>query len=294
MELFHRCLVVVALCLVPVSVAADPFTRGDVDQGGRIDVADAIRILDKLFASGRGITCDDAADVDDDGSLTVSDPISLLGALFRGGQPPSAPFPECGEDPTDDGLSCEAFEACGFSFDFFGHEFSADAVFFLIDKSGTMLDSGELTRAKNEVRKVVQAMPDGIRFSVIFFDANVFRFPASPEPAVASSETKASALNFINQIPGGAGTCGGSALHAALDFARLSGARRKLIFYLSDGGATCRGLDESEYWETTLEQVTLANSGLARIYTFAIDSSTLGQSFLKDLAERNGGALAIP
>ena len=294
MELIHRCLVVVVLGLLPIASAADPFTRGDVDQGGRIDIADAIRILDRLFAGGRGITCDDAADVDDDGSLTVSDPIFLLGALFRGGPPPSAPFPGCGEDPTEDGLSCEAYEACGFSFGFFGHEFSGDAVFFLIDKSGTMVDSGELTRAKNEVRKVVEAMPDGVRFSVIFFDANVFRFPASPEPAVASSETKASAVNFINQIPGGFGTCGGLALHAALDAARLSGTRRKLIFYLSDGGATCRGLDEAEYWKTTIEQVTLANSGLARIYTFAFDSSALGQSFLKDLAERNGGALAIP
>src|SRR4030095_13883731 len=102
MELIHRSLVVAVFCLLPVPAVAIPFTRGDVDQGGRIDVGDAIRILERLFAGVQGVGCDDAADVDDDGRLTVSDPIFLIDSLFRGGPPPSAPFPGCGEDPTAD------------------------------------------------------------------------------------------------------------------------------------------------------------------------------------------------
>ena len=295
MEIIHRSLVVVALCLLPIPAAAGPFTRGDVDQGGRIDIADAIRILDKLFAGGQGTGCDDAADVDDDGRLTVSDPIFLLDSLFRGGPPPSAPFPGCGEDPTADGLSCAAFVACNFTFTFFGQELSGDAVFFVIDKSGGMQDSGELARAKNEVRKVVEAMPDDIRFAVIFFDSGLTRFPDDPEPAVASPETSSSALAFVNQTAGGVGTCGGAALHAALEGARLSEARRNLILYVSDGGGTCMGTDETHYLKTTLEEVTLENSGLARIYTIEVlQASFVGHAYMTDLAEQNGGVTVQP
>ena len=290
MDLFHRCLVVVALCLVPVSAAAVPFTRGDVDQGGRLDITDAIRILEKLFAGGQGIGCDDAADVDDDGSLTVSDPIFLLGALFHGGPPPSVPFPGCGEDPTADGLSCAAFEACGLSFSFYTLELSGDAVFFVIDRSGEMPDSGELSRAKNEIRKVVEAMPDGIRFAIIFFDAGLTRFPTGSEPAVASPESRSSAVAFLNQVTGEAGTCGAAALRSALGSASLSGARRNLVLYVSDGGGTCMGVEERGYLQTTLEDVTRANSGLARIHTIEVlNATSLGKAFLKSLAERNGG-----
>ena len=290
MEIIHRSLVAVSLCLLPIPAAAIPFTRGDVDQGGRIDITDAIRILEKLFAGGQGVGCDDAADVDDDGILTVSDPISLLGALFHGGPAPSAPFPGCGEDPTADGLSCAAFEACGFTFSFYSLELSADAVFFVTDRSGGMSDSGELLRAKSEIRKIVEAMPDGIRFAIIFFDASLVRFPTGPEPAVASPETRASTVAFLNGIAGGAGTCGEPALQSALDSARLSAARRNLILYTSDGGGTCQGGDESRYLQTTLEEVTLANSGLARIYTIEVlQANALGHAYMKSLAERNGG-----
>jgi hypothetical protein len=295
MALFHRCLGVAVLCLLPVPSAAVPFSRGDVDQGGRIDITDAIRILEKLFAGGQGIGCDDAADVDDDGTLTVSDPIFLLGALFDGGPPPSAPFPGCGEDPTDDGLSCAAFEACGLTFSFYTLELSGDAVFFVVDTSGSMQPRGELWAAKNEIRKVVEVMPDGLRFAIIFFDASLTRFPAGPEPAIASGETRASALAFLSQVNGGEGTCGAAALRSSLESASLAGARRNLVLYVSDGGGTCMGVLESGYLEKMLEEVTRANSGLARIYTIEVlNATSLGRAFMKDLAERNGGVAVRP
>src|SRR5688572_25708943 len=105
MHRLPRSLVVSLAVMLPAiesTLAADPFTRGDVDQSGRIAIVDAVRILEKLFQGGDAISCEDAADVDDDGSLTVTDPISLLEMLFRGRLPPQAPFPGCGEDPTED------------------------------------------------------------------------------------------------------------------------------------------------------------------------------------------------
>ena len=98
-------------------------------------------------------------------------------------------------------------------------------------------------------------------------------------------------MAFVTQTPGGAGTCGAVALHAAIESARLSEARRSLILYVSDGGGTCGGMDEAHYLRTTLEEVTLANSGIARIYTFELElhMSPVMQAFIEGLAARNGG-----
>ncbi|MBI4603001.1 MAG: hypothetical protein HY721_13670, partial [Planctomycetes bacterium] len=51
------------------------------------------------------------ADADDDGQLLITDPIALLGHLFLGSASVAPPYPDCGADPTDDGLGC-ARPAC--------------------------------------------------------------------------------------------------------------------------------------------------------------------------------------
>jgi hypothetical protein len=82
------------------------FIRGDVDEGGNVNLADVIRILLFLFV-GRpdAVSCRDAADADDDGDLTLGDPVFLLSHLFLGGPAPREPFPEPGLDPTPDALT---------------------------------------------------------------------------------------------------------------------------------------------------------------------------------------------
>ena len=42
------------------------------------------------------------------GSLTITDGVYLLKYLFAGGDPPKAPYPDPGTDPTDDTLACPA------------------------------------------------------------------------------------------------------------------------------------------------------------------------------------------
>ena len=81
------------------------FLRGDANEDGGANIADAIGILGFLF-SGETLTCLDAADVNDDGMNNIADPISLLDFLFSGGPPPPAPFPMAGTDPTADSLGC--------------------------------------------------------------------------------------------------------------------------------------------------------------------------------------------
>jgi len=81
------------------------FRRGDSNNDGKVDLADAIHNLSWLFLGGQLRGCPDAADSDDDGEITVTDCIRQLSWLFLGGEAPPAPGPvNCGPDPTPDRL----------------------------------------------------------------------------------------------------------------------------------------------------------------------------------------------
>ncbi len=83
------------------------FTRADPNADGTVDIADAVYILNYLFAH-RPLRCRDSADANDDGRLDVSDAIAVLAYLYAKGAPPPPPFAAPGPDPTDDALDCEA------------------------------------------------------------------------------------------------------------------------------------------------------------------------------------------
>jgi hypothetical protein len=95
-------------------LSAAPFIRGDVNQDGKINIADPVCGVAFLFAGGT-VMCEDALDVNDSNATDIADPIYLLGYLFAGSAPPTAPFPPCGDDPTPDNLSCGSFDPrlCG-------------------------------------------------------------------------------------------------------------------------------------------------------------------------------------
>lgn len=90
----------------PTGGARVPFVRGDVGGNGTVAIDDAIAILDWLFRGGRVLTCEDHGDVNDDGGVNLTDAVALLNFLFLGGEPPAAPFPGAGADPTPDGAAC--------------------------------------------------------------------------------------------------------------------------------------------------------------------------------------------
>jgi hypothetical protein len=96
---------------IPDECEETPFSRGDANADGGIDIGDAIATLSYLFTGGT-IPCDNAADSNDDGTLNIADGIALLGYLFNGATPPPPPFPDCGIDPTPDALECESFNSC--------------------------------------------------------------------------------------------------------------------------------------------------------------------------------------
>ncbi len=77
------------------------FKRGDSNRDGGVNIADAVYVLQNLFASGPDILCQDAADSNDDESVNIADAVYILQNLFASGPPMPAPGPDvCGEDPT--------------------------------------------------------------------------------------------------------------------------------------------------------------------------------------------------
>ncbi len=88
----------------------EPFSRGDVDGNGSINVTDVLATLLFVFSDFEPrFDCSDALDANDDDSINVSDALSLLRWLFQRGPMLPAPFLECG---VSDGDCAEASPGC--------------------------------------------------------------------------------------------------------------------------------------------------------------------------------------
>lgn len=86
--------------------------RGDANDDGGVNIADAIDILSKLFGVGGSFPCDNAADGNNDGSINIGDGVFIVATLFTPGAPPiPPPFPNCGVDGEHD-LTCNTFNSC--------------------------------------------------------------------------------------------------------------------------------------------------------------------------------------
>jgi len=88
------------------------FRRGDANADGAIDLADAVSILDAIFAGREKPPCLDAFDANADLAIDIGDAVVLMAHLFVAGPPPAPPYPACGWLPARTGLGCEAFPPC--------------------------------------------------------------------------------------------------------------------------------------------------------------------------------------
>jgi len=95
----------------PCPPGTGQFVRGDANDDGGVNIADAVFLLNQLFVPGSlASTCQDATDFNDDGGVNIADAVTLLNALFVPGSPGlPAPSPACGDDPTSDSLTCDSF-----------------------------------------------------------------------------------------------------------------------------------------------------------------------------------------
>jgi len=97
-----------------------PFHRGDADGTGSLNVIDAVSIMDFLFLGESRLECLAAGDSNADRRVDVSDAVFLLQVLFNGGPEPPEPGPPgspCGADGDPAhallGLGCDVYRGCG-------------------------------------------------------------------------------------------------------------------------------------------------------------------------------------
>ena len=83
------------------------FIRGDANGDGVIGLADPVATLGYLFAGAPIPSCLDAHDLNDSGTVALDDAIYSLAFQFQSGDPPPAPYPAPGTDPTSDPLGCD-------------------------------------------------------------------------------------------------------------------------------------------------------------------------------------------
>ena len=90
------------------------FRRGDANDDGNVDIADAIFMLYSLMLNGPQSSCADATDSNDSGSHDIADAVFILSYQFAGGNAPPSPGPDgCGVDATpNDGMGCDSYNGC--------------------------------------------------------------------------------------------------------------------------------------------------------------------------------------
>ncbi len=82
------------------------FFRGDCSPDLKLNITDAVRVLNFLFIAPEEPACLAACDSDGSGGLNITDGIYLLSFLFLGGPAPPEPGPQCGLDPNPSELGC--------------------------------------------------------------------------------------------------------------------------------------------------------------------------------------------
>ncbi len=92
-----------------------PFKRGDSNEDGRVNIADAVFILANLFVGGPAPRCLEAANANEDDRVNIADAVYILAYIFIDGPAPPAPGPDtCGVDPADTPFrfGCEFYVPC--------------------------------------------------------------------------------------------------------------------------------------------------------------------------------------
>lgn len=173
---------------------------------------------------------------------------------------------------------------------FYGQNYEGDGIFYVIDRSGSMQSSGELEIAKREVTRNLSEFSSRVWFGIVFFDANVVKYPASGQPQEATSANKQGGINWVQGMKGGNGSCVQQGLVAGLQFANRAASERRVVIYVGDGGGTCHGADEPGYHRQTLGVVKRQNYQKAQINCIGVlQVGSNRRQFLQTLASMNSG-----
>ncbi|MGE3164730.1 MAG: C-type lectin domain-containing protein [Planctomycetota bacterium] len=89
-----------------VTIRPGGFQRADCNADGILNIADPVYLGNYLFSGGPEPACHAACDSNSDTFSDVADVVYAIGYLFAGGPTPLPPFPNCGPETLNTGLSC--------------------------------------------------------------------------------------------------------------------------------------------------------------------------------------------
>ena len=177
---------------------------------------------------------------------------------------------------------------------FYGQQLEGDGIFYVIDRSSSMGDRGELAIAKTELARNITEFSERVEFGMVFFDQGIKMYPSNGQPATAGVGMKASAMSFVQATQAGFGSCCQQGLAKILRMANMATAKRKVIVYLGDGRGHCQGGDENQYLKQTLSAITAQNYQRIPINCIMVlDVTAVGEDFLKRLSTANGGTYSV-
>ncbi|MHC1755018.1 MAG: VIT domain-containing protein [Methanosarcina sp.] len=108
-------------------------------------------------------------------------------------------------------------------------------IVFVLDKSGSM-EGYKIEQVKEVFGKIIEDLPPGDYFNIIFFDSTVQSY--SGTLMEANPEEKAGALDFVNSLEANGGTNINGALLTALGMFGPESERVPIIVFLTDGEPT--------------------------------------------------------
>lgn len=279
---------VLLTCLSVAHVRSAEFVRGEVNGDQDVNIADAVYILNDLFAEGDDIFCADAADANDDGRVNVADAVYILQHMFAGGPAIPAPYPACGADGTADRLDC-ARSTC-----------VREGFFFCLDRSSSMTmptESGQVkfTVLKREVIQAISSLSSSSSVSLAFYDGGeplVFGDP----PIVADEGGKATLIEKVISTTTTTGSCMCRGMTRVFEIAGQALLDYRTVILISDGLTSCpdEGDDPNSVFNCIMAQNT-RRIPINAIYvgTLSSDDWTEGKPLLQQLARATNGKFKI-
>lgn len=165
---------------------------------------------------------------------------------------------------------------------FFDIKASGSRFVYVVDRSGSMLEYGQIQAARNELLTSLQSLDNAQQFHIIFYNAEIRELSLQGKPpglVWANDWNRTQAGRFIQGISPELGTNHYPALRKALSYLP------EHLFLLTDGADPPMSRRE-------MEEVRKLNRGRIRIHCveFGLGAPVTGYtSFLMTLAKENGG-----
>ncbi len=174
-----------------------------------------------------------------------------------------------GGGPSAYGLS--AGEGDGPKASFYGSGGNAYKIVYVIDRSGSFLDTFEYLR--DELKRSIRALVPQQQFHVIFFSQGKPEEMPPKKLVYATEENKQKAFAYLDEVVPGGQTDPRPALERALKY------EPELIYFMTDG----------EFEKTVLDRLRRLNKDAkVKINTYAF-LNNVGEQLLRQIAQENGG-----